>query len=438
MPVARVQTPDGRVMRIEVPQGASERDILDFAQQQFSGMPQQADETPAEQPQEPVGTFQAIGRAGVDSFMNNILGIPEALANVPPSPTQLGGQIADRLNPFNVPSREDIANPQIEQPRSMLEDITGSRELPLPDAGDVRAGVRTVTQGQPFGEARQAVSAEEARMREEAPIASGVGGALGDAATLLTGRAPLVRGAQRRATARAAEPVQQLPAGLRRTFNRALNSKSMKGLANRAGRSVEAGLEGAALAVLQDGDAAETAAFAAGGQAAGSLALAGIPSTGKGALGLMGAALGVTAIIQLTKSATPGGNDFILPSIEAGFDKVKWALAMGAMAGLAGAGRIRGKTAEDLPLLMDGLTAVPRGAVISLIEDWRAEQAEGQNRIEPVINKLASDPEYFQPAHRRRLERAIKSGQKPISSTIDDLMEIRSFRRRFEALEVSP
>ena len=47
MPTARVQTPDGRVMTIQVPDGATESEIQSFAEQQFAQLPEPASDPSA-------------------------------------------------------------------------------------------------------------------------------------------------------------------------------------------------------------------------------------------------------------------------------------------------------------------------------------------------------------------------------------------------------
>ena len=129
-----------------------------------------------------------------------------------------------------------------------------------------------------------------------------------------------------------------------------------------------------------------------GAQAGGS-AILGLGKT-VGKHPLLSSALTVAALLQVSKSITPGGRDNFLESIQTGFDKVTFGLFMGAIAGVAGLGRLRGtgRRVEDLPIFADMLTATPRAAVISMIEGWVDADPVEQQKIETIINKLAEDP----------------------------------------------
>lgn len=313
------------------------------AQQPLTAAGASGAQTPAQAAQpRPAGIGSTIGRFALDSFVNGILGIPEAMANLAPSP----GQILEPLTRFASPP------PATNRQRSLLEDVTGSRELPVPDVQDVRAGVDVLGGGggegsipERFTQARQGVVAEETRMAEERPIASTVGGLVGEGALLATGRLPIARGAARRAP-EAAKASEALATGTQRLIARQLERPAVKRLARGAGRSLEAGLEGTVLSMLQDQDPVETASYAAGGQAVGSLFLEGGKGLVSGGVLKAGAKItlaagAVTGLVQLTKSLTPGGRDRILESIETGFDKVKFALVAGTLSGAAGLGRLQ-------------------------------------------------------------------------------------------------
>ena len=68
MPISEVAAPDGRIFEIEHPEGASEDDILGFAQEQFLSMPMpgEPEPTPVESiaEQEEGGFLDAIGEFG--------------------------------------------------------------------------------------------------------------------------------------------------------------------------------------------------------------------------------------------------------------------------------------------------------------------------------------------------------------------------------------
>ena len=97
MPIAEIQTPDGRVVSLEVPDGATEQDILNFVQSQdlSSFNQQQPTEQPVVQPEvikdEPSIPEQVFGGvSGAATLASDIIG------------TSAGGLTAlvDILNPL--------------------------------------------------------------------------------------------------------------------------------------------------------------------------------------------------------------------------------------------------------------------------------------------------------------------------------------------------
>ena len=391
-----VELPDGTIIE-GVPEGMTQSELLDRVSRfrQNEGTATDATAT------------AFTNRAG-----NNLIGIPDAiltgLANAVASPRSiaapiLGGDFSDR---------------------TLFEDITGSpppavgtRILPTPSVQDIRSFF-----GGPSVE-------EQQRKAAQFPNATAAGEFLGDAATLFLGRAP---GVKRRAQSTALVPVRaELPAGTRRLFDRAFRSKSVQRLGRAARRSGETGIEAATISVLNGGDPAETAAWAMGMQAVGSGSLAILPRSGKGVLGFFAAGMAGATLLQLAKSATPGGQDSFVDSVNSSFDKLKWALVAGVSAGALGLGRKGGKLAQDVPLLADALTAIPRGAAISFISDQTKDK-----RIEPVVNKMVSDPKFFTPDEYRRLGRALQSEKISVSEMLDRMSRDKAFAKK--VLEITP
>lgn len=393
--------------------------------------------------------MQAGVRAGLERFTQAATSVPEVigqgLLNIPNTAYRDIAGLADLV----TGQRESATLPQ-----------QGPLVMPnLLDAPDVFAGAQRLGEGaaalatgdfnqfQPDAENQQRIISES--MAREHPIATAVGQVAGDAATLGTLRSPVAKArslaevgvAERAAQVRAAHQkaaeagkikgfrfADSLPEALKEAT---AQSTSFGALMNRTGRAAETGLEGAALAILQDGDPLEMAAYSAGGQAAGSLLLGGLSGMFSGKMGIAGnlavASIGVGTLIQIAKSGTPGGQDRILQSIEQGFNKVTLGLATGALAGVAGAGRFPIKA---LPAVSDALTSLPRAATLSVLND-----ALNDTRVEIVINKLQSDPEYFGPTAARRMERAFRNPSISISGVVDDLMEQKPFREKFQELE---
>jgi hypothetical protein len=354
---------------------------------------------------------QAATRAGTERFINNMLGLPE----------------------FALDAGANIGNPM-----GFLNSLKKDT-LPMPTGADVLTGIDAA------GEAAAAVTSgdfsqfspdigEASRMRSEVmaqqqPTASALGSVAGDVATLATLRAPVakIRGlgaanaAERQALLRAEiEAAKQsgiitnpmmadtVPAMLQRMT---VQSRGFGNLMEKTGRIAETGIEGAVLGILTDKDPLETAAYSAGTQAAGNVVLGIMPGGSLAKVGL--AAVAATTLFQVANSVLPGGQDRILPAVEAGFNKVALALAAGVLTGAAGMGRVSSKA---LPQIADYMTALPRAA---------------------VVQRLSVDPNYFGPTAGRRLERAFRNPNISISGVIEDLMENKAFREKYEALEKS-
>jgi hypothetical protein len=353
-----------------------------------------------------------FGNEMVKGFANNALALPQATGNLLAGAATIPAAIAGKARgePFDFANR--FREQQDLQPAALL------RAIPAPTVQGLAAAARSIPSLLPGGETpreayannRATIAEEDERVRQEHPFATGAGEVAGDVATLITGRAPiasLVRRAEERLTRKGPEiffggTVPAIEPGIRRTIDRALKAETTRRLARGAGRSVETGLEAAILETVKgdNPDPLQAAALAAGGQVAGSAFLEGgrgllsgglLKGGGKVAL----AAGSIAGMWQLVKSATPGGRDRILESIEHGFDSVAFSVMLGAVASVAGAPRYRdGKLAEELPRIVDGLASVPRGATLSLLTDFANADESEQQRFERVLNNLARDPDF--------------------------------------------
>lgn len=281
------------------------------------------------------------------------------------------------------------------------------------------------------------------------PLAALGGDLAGGAASLATVRAPIAAQramtqleharsleAARRLAARSSSGMANIPT-LRASLNEAVKrSTFLKSLANRTGRAAEVGLEGATIGLLNGGDPLELAAYSAGGQVAGSILLGGVSAiSGNGGLTskggrLMVAAGGIAALLQMVKSAAPGGEDSVIQSVESGFNKVLGGIALGTMAGIAGAGRVTNKfPVRALPEVADAITSLPRGATISVLNEVLKDPAS-----EKVINRLRVDPNYFGSAATQRLRQAIQSERVSLTATIEELSNNSAFAEKLNAL----
>jgi hypothetical protein len=387
MNVFEVELSDGRILDIEANDEASAQ----RAAEQWLRSQQ-----PSASPDKPIGAGTAAIRGGASGLLDTALGIPDFL-------------IKQAVSTVFPPERDQLLNMQL-APRAVQGMLSEDRILPI-------RGENLIP------------GMDEAR--EQHPGVTGLAEALGPGVALMMGRAPLVRSEipALRATEQTGLAtrnfMEQLTAnpGLARAVSDTLNRPSMQTLARGAGRAVETSLEGAAISILQGGDPVETAAYAAGGQAIGSVALHGVKGMFSGGVIRAGGkmaitAAGLTALLQVGKEAIPGGRDRILESIESSFAKIMYGVAIGGLAGLAGAGRVSGK---NMPVLMDGITSIPRGAALSVLSDFLDEKDRGINTTERALTHLTVNPEKFNKTQLTRIEKALEEGN--LGATLAQMLE---------------
>jgi len=391
-------------------------------------------------PKQDIGGGEAVSRSAFDTFYSNIAGIPDLVASIAANaPAMRGAANATGMQLPQIGQRGIV--PGIPE----TEDIMAVGQLAGESAGALATG--NMDQFTPFAQAKGQQQEKNIQAREQNPAFSFLGDILGDAATLATLRAPIAKGRTMQhiaarpvdmAFGKAAESSFMKP-GTRRLMTRWFSGDNAQTFYNRIGRIAETGLEGAVLTYLsQEEDPLRTAAYAAGGQAGGSLALAAMTNITKGgfssaAAKVTTAAFALGGLYQLGKTITPGGNNYILPSIETGFSKVAIGFGLGAISGITGTGRISGQFAEDLPVFADTVTSILRGTTISSINKIAQNSLEGDGTYEAVINKLQSDPDYFGEAATNRLARSAMNGK--FLKEIDSLMKNRTFRSKFEAMD---
>ncbi len=375
--------------------------------------------------------------------------------------SQAGVMNAARALPSKVMNASAmVANTAARFPQAIGEGLGALRTQNFDQFGTTPALINRPPQEQiaPTPQGVSPISLDDARARQQAltdagrdqfPMSALLGNATGGAASLVGLRAPIAaqRGlsqlqhvrnieAAKLLAKRSSGAVANSPT-LSAAFNEAFKrSTALKTLGNRVGRAGEAGLEGAAIALLNGGDPMEVAAYSAGGQAAGSLLLGGISAaTGSGGIGtkglrLMGAAAGIGALLQVVKTAAPGGENSVIESVKSGFEKVTLGLALGAVSGIAGAGRVSNRfPVKALPELADAITSVPRGAFISVLNEALKDKT-----VEKTLNKLKSNPSYFGDSATTQLNRAIFSEKISVSETINSLMQGKAFREKMEGL----
>lgn len=306
------------------------------------------------------------------------------------------------------------------------------RGIPRPTVEGISSAVKSIPSLLPGGESPgEAMSRNRAQFQRDEfalvdahPTAAKVGEIGGDVLSLLAGRrssgmGKLVQRVETNLSGRTSLDVAE-------TFAEDLNKRfaqgaAMQRLARGSTRSLEAGVEAAALDILKDPDAEpiETAALAAGGQLVGSGVLQaskGLLSGGPTSAGLKltVAAVGAMGLIQTFKSAAPGGRDRILESAESGFDKVVLTLGIGLGAAAIGATRYgRGNTAlaDQTRTIIDNLGTIHRGSTLSILSDWTDGDADDRAAIERALAAISNDPTYRGETDKEReIVQRIRSG----------------------------
>lgn len=315
-------------------------------------------------------------------------------------------------------------------------------------SGDRSPLTRDEASAQTQEDFQQAQFEQDARRAELLQQPGGMTGrALGDATTLLAGRAPRAgrlaseRSAQRMALEQAAVARNQLriPEATREQTRDVLTDKIIPAISRTGGatqrglgRVAEAGFEGALIAAMNDDDPVTSAGLAAGVQLGSSASLHLLSSPVKRLLPTIGAAWALHGIYQ---QFTPGERNFF-EQMDFAFDKVSAGVALGIMAGAAGGGRIRGPVAERMPEIMDAVTSIPRGTGQSMLRQLAVSEEDGNSLPVSVLRKMGNDPEFFTDDQLRSLSRAMMSEKdNAFLKEVERLSrESRSFQERMKDL----
>lgn len=404
--------------------------------------------------QEKPSTGATVGITGLRRFVDNLLAFPgvvgdslAAHAALPQAAIQ-SGVAAVRGQPANFRERftEQHQAERGRFPASMLIDAetdsaelmadASARDLTARDPGDRFHSGAPRRSGSVSDRRETALADQRAADRElaeQAPGATLAGEILGDVATVLSGRAPVVRARAPQLAANRArltqEAAEQAPMKLSPKIERELNdivSRSIAPMFTSGGRQLaragvkagETGVEGAVLALLNEGDPVATGAFAAGGQAAGSAMLFLGGKAVRHPLHFIAAAF---AASEMFKAATPGEQDFFA-SKDFAVQKAIASFALGTAAAMMGAGRFRSPQAERFPALFDAMTATPRAAAISgLLQDFVNGSDGGDNLPLRVAEQVHQHPERFSRDQVNALSRAMTNGR--FAQEVNRLME---------------
>lgn len=355
---------------------------------------------------QPEGTATSAILSGIgEQTLDNVLGLPENFIN----------QAIGILSP----------------PGKNFERQRGN--VQLPSGRDIFAGIDTVFNDKSFLENLGRRNQQAA----DRPIAQGTGEGLADAGLIFGIR----RGAKRAVDQLADRVTGKVSSGLARTAQKQgtfkaagaeiLQTPFLSKVARGIGRSVEAGAEGAALAIVQDGDPIETAGMAAGAQALSSGVLnfskwVKLPGGIAGPLGSLGATAMVNASLLEALEAIPGFGDDNSFDIDEGFEKAIYGMAIATTLAAMGFARVNPNTrimSRFPEVFNDALTAIPRGVMISQMEDMVTEVRNGNDLPKQTMRMLAAEPDRIPAPIRRQLDAGLKKGSfvRVVTELSDDL-----------------
>lgn len=385
------------------------------------------------------GGGDAFFRAGVEQFANNATQLPSLLLNLAANSS---------LNPARLlPPDSEI--------RDQLTPALTDRTIPLPTGQQVVAGMQAGAQvpgallrgenanlSQRFD---QSLVAGE-QLAQEHPTAAMLGRGAGDAATLITGRAPIVSArapalAAKRATLeKVAREKLKLPDEIEEQVTDVVSRRIVPFLQStgrqtaRAGsKAAGVGLEGATLALLDQQDPEQMFWFGAAGQTVGSASLFLVEKPIKRLLPFVATAWVAS---EMFKAVAPGDQNFF-ESKDFAIHKAVAAFGLGTAAALSGAGRLRGPTAERFPKMLDAITAAPRGAILGRINELRTAAEAGNDLPLRAMERYATNQQSFNSNVQNALGRALNSNKEgAFTKEVQRLMrESKAFREAMTEAE---
>lgn len=82
-------------------------------------------------------------------------------------------------------------------------------------------------------------------------------------------------------------------------------------------------------------------------------------------------------------------------------------------------------------MLTDGVTAIPRGALISLFNDWQRDRS---GNMKAVTEELIVSPDTFNEGERRRLGRAMRIEKVSLLDEINRMSKNPEFARKLNEI----
>lgn len=385
----------------------------------------------------------AQGLAGVTAGMNAPV---KAIRN------QMEGQPANLFGEF-ADTRQDML---VTQP------IKAMRNFPRPPENLGEQFRALASAGDPFREddpqrptfderleLTRKQEAERTRQAKELfPGMFGAGEIASDVGAMVSGRTPLARSRAAGQAAQRAAIIEQarkgfddLPHNIKGQFEDVFTEKivplfkeSAQRLGRGTGKVAETGFEAALFAAINDGDLETAFGLGAGGQAIGSASLFLMEKPTVRLLPAVGIAFVAS---EMMKAVGPGDQDFF-ESKDFAIQKTVAALALGLVSGLAGAGRLRGPTAERLPALMDSITSIPRSVITSRMAELTKEGEAGNNAPMMVMQRFATNPSAFTEDQQNALMRAMNNPRQGVfTKEVNRLMGNEDFVRRLEPRDLN-
>lgn len=285
---------------------------------------------------------------------------------------------------------------------------------------DIAAGMRSL-KGGTVEQARHNIDVNEAARREVYPTASTIGDVTGTVQTLASLRAPFTsklrdfeygttKQMNKGKTLYESAPFKDT-AEFRNTL---MQSPGFNSFMRGAGRTAEAGLEGTALGLLQEGDPATAAAFSAGTQgltSAGSEVLmrkfVKLPS--RVATFSVNAAI-LSGVFYAMGQALPGIEFKDYEAQKAAIHKMLLGYTMGAGLSLVGARARSGPGSVAMPHLTDALASAPRNAMQKVMVDYLNSDAGSKAKLGEKIRFLSENLGRFTDQQLKDASAAFNSG----------------------------
>jgi hypothetical protein len=299
------------------------------------------------------------------------------------------------------------------------------------DVGAVLGSLKQATGGQgPTREqARENIAINEAARREAYPNASTIGDLTGAVETLAALRSPFIDRlrAFEYGTTKQINKGQTLyemaPYADRAARSKVLmQSPGFNALLRGAGRTAEAGLEGTALALLEDKDPATAAAFSAGTQGLVSAGTEGLmrkftklPSR-VATLAVNGAIL-TGAIYGLGVLAPGEIKDY--EAQKAATHKIILGYTLGAGLSLFGARARSGANSVDFPRLTDALASAPRNMMQKIMIDYLNSDETKRMELKGKLTSMYNNLDKFSEGQLRDLSAAFNSSTERFYNELD-------------------